>query len=632
MIMKKLVFLSLILSSILLTSFVKAEASPVKLVMLTTHVDVINSGNIQNFRDIADNSNMVKYNYLFQDFDDWGRYCEGLSESKLKNMISFWSDYGYTTGFYIDVGEARKSIAKQYYIDSILQEDWANWGYDNASRMSIKPGKSWYIYLKNCALSLVNTYGLTAFNIDRSDVVGVAGTHGNENTAIPCSNGIDDDGDGLIDENDGDCQDLFLRYWLDDVRSSALSSYGINVKFVGNSFQDWQTETVKRFWFIGTDGAPAANGRETDLNNWINQYRNLAQYTERKIFYIAPWLQNETILNDHTLALLAEHYKNILARHNFTFFDDWTILDLINKQPQVLCILNTQTNCEGIAPGSSWCDGNNKKSCNSACSFSTQTCQNNVFYDSDPSNNHQIFGTCTEYRGCSAGNCVSTSLSDACQDSYNVRESAIAFNSYCALQNPYNCRNLGSDYICSGGKCTPPSYRCPILNAWNGTDYKEIELLNIHAPEDTTYTSSFSMQSKDGKYELLLHEAAYKFWDGSHIDSVKLTDSSGNDCRLLSAVHSKQGDVLQDLLYSDDKRARTYPEDEIKLVYDGCSGTDFSFTVEGYNRKCGPYECGYFIFGYPLILITPVISFVFILLVVALYLLILSLLEKYKII
>ena len=138
------------------------------------------------------------------------------------------------------------------------------------------------------------------------------------------------------------------------------------------------------------------------------------------------------------------------------------------------------------------------------------------------------------------------------------------------------------------------------------------------------------MQPVNGEYELILHEAAYWFWDGSHINSVKLVDSSGKECNLVSAVHSKQGDVRQALLYNDNDRVRTYPGEEIKLVYSGCTGTDFTFTIEGYNMKCS--WCGSFAFGYPLIFYVPFISFMFVILTLCLFLLILLLLEKYKIV
>ena len=126
---------------------------------------------------------------------------------------------------------------------------------------------------------------------------------------------------------------------------------------------------------------------------------------------------------------------------------------------------------------------------------------------------------------------------------------------------------------------------CPILEAFNGKEFIEIEKLNIHAPKDkdTTYTSTFTMQPINEKYELILREASYLFWDGSHIDSVKLTDESGKECRLISAVHSKDGDVSKQLIVSDDIRVRSFPGDEIKLTYSGCSGETFSFKIVGYN-------------------------------------------------
>jgi hypothetical protein len=128
---------------------------------------------------------------------------------------------------------------------------------------------------------------------------------------------------------------------------------------------------------------------------------------------------------------------------------------------------------------------------------------------------------------------------------------------------------------------------CPILKAFDGNGFVEIEKLNIHSPEDqdTTYTSTFTMEPINDKYEIILHEASYLFWDGSHIDSIKLTDGTGKECQLLSAVHSKDGDVLSAIEKSDDVRVRSFPGDEIKLKYDGCSGKTFSFTIEGYNRK-----------------------------------------------
>jgi hypothetical protein len=128
---------------------------------------------------------------------------------------------------------------------------------------------------------------------------------------------------------------------------------------------------------------------------------------------------------------------------------------------------------------------------------------------------------------------------------------------------------------------------CPILEAFNGKEFVKIEKLDIHSPkdQDTIASSTFTMQPINGKYEIILDEAAYLFWDGSHIDNVKLTDESGKECRLLSAVHSKDGDVLSAIEKSDDVRVRNFPGDEIRLTYDGCSGNTFTFSIEGYNMK-----------------------------------------------
>jgi len=128
---------------------------------------------------------------------------------------------------------------------------------------------------------------------------------------------------------------------------------------------------------------------------------------------------------------------------------------------------------------------------------------------------------------------------------------------------------------------------CPILKVNQDNKLVTVEKLDIHSPKDKDViaTSTFTMQTVNGKYEIVLDEAAYLFWDGSHINSVKLTDGTGKECKLISATHSKQGDVLSTITTSDDVRVRSYPGERIKLTYDGCSGNTFTFSIEGYNRK-----------------------------------------------
>jgi hypothetical protein len=127
---------------------------------------------------------------------------------------------------------------------------------------------------------------------------------------------------------------------------------------------------------------------------------------------------------------------------------------------------------------------------------------------------------------------------------------------------------------------------CPVLKVWDGNEYKDIVKLDIHSErgKDTTTSIGFTMKPKDGKYNVKLSEIWYALLEGSHIDSVKLTDDAGNECKLVSAIHDKKGDVLSAIVNSDDIRIETKPGEEIALTFDGCKGEDFVFSIEGYNR------------------------------------------------
>jgi len=155
----------------------------------------------------------------------------------------------------------------------------------------------------------------------------------------------------------------------------------------------------------------------------------------------------------------------------------------------------------------------------------------------------------------------------------------------CTASNPTCCWNY---YCDSNGVCQRTRSRgggCPVLKVWDGNGYKDIEKLGIHSDEgeDTSLSVRFTMQPKDGEYYIKLSEIWYFFWEGSHIDYVKLADKTGNGCKLISAIHNKKGDVLSALAKSDDIRAETKPGEEINLTFTGCSGEDIIFTIEGYN-------------------------------------------------
>jgi hypothetical protein len=95
------------------------------------------------------------------------------------------------------------------------------------------------------------------------------------------------------------------------------------------------------------------------------------------------------------------------------------------------------------------------------------------------------------------------------------------------------------------------------------------------------------MPIEDGKYKIILEEASYLWWEGSFMDYVRLKDEEGKECKLIEAEHSKNGNVLSLLKYSDDFRAVTKPTEKIGLIFTECSGNDFTLTIEGYNPLRG---------------------------------------------
>ena len=241
--------------------------------------------------------------------------------------------------------------------------------------------------------------------------------------------------------------------------------------------------------------------------------------------------------------------------------------------------------CEGKAPNTKWCGGNTKKFCNSTCQYSYEDCRTDA-YDTDGGKNYLVKGTCYDYDGCDAatGNCKVTPFIDKCYDN-QVIEYYVS-DSFCATSN-YNCKNSGLFSTCSDGKCARGG-GCPFLKIWDGEKFVEVEKLNIHSLKgvDKIVETSFIMQPiEKGKYKIILKEAPYLSLgdSGSNIDFVRLTNENGKECKLISATHSKDGDILQLLKESDDLRVRTKPNEEIVLIYEDCSGSNFTFSIEGYN-------------------------------------------------
>jgi len=135
---------------------------------------------------------------------------------------------------------------------------------------------------------------------------------------------------------------------------------------------------------------------------------------------------------------------------------------------------------------------------------------------------------------------------------------------------------------------------CPILSVYNGEDYVEEGSLDIHAREDVVVSHTLTVMPEPDGYAYLLRLTEPDLPDShSYIDQVKLlaVDKLGHtrELRLIGAVHSEYGNVLPQLLFSDDVRTNTLPYETIDLkflvpIWQSEVG-EFIFVIEGYNMK-----------------------------------------------
>jgi hypothetical protein len=155
-----------------------------------------------------------------------------------------------------------------------------------------------------------------------------------------------------------------------------------------------------------------------------------------------------------------------------------------------------------------------------------------------------------------------------------------------------NGNNHISSYAGGGGGC-------PILYVWNGEEYFCEGLLDIHNPEGTDVIYSHTLvtmpERVHGAYLFRLVEHPQTI---SHIDQVKLyailKDKSLLELPLIYAWHSEYGNVLPQLLFSDDWRVDEYganwnngTSQSIDLKFAALSPNieimGFIFQIEGYN-------------------------------------------------
>jgi len=133
---------------------------------------------------------------------------------------------------------------------------------------------------------------------------------------------------------------------------------------------------------------------------------------------------------------------------------------------------------------------------------------------------------------------------------------------------------------------------CPTLFIWDGTDYADEGILNIHAESDITVQHEIqnTLALENDVYKLQLRELDNYT---SHIDQVKLyaVDYQGkwNLCPLTYAYHSELGKVKQTLLFDDSNRVDLEPTETIDLKFSPSISYSqtayFMFEINGYNRK-----------------------------------------------
>jgi len=241
---------------------------------------------------------------------------------------------------------------------------------------------------------------------------------------------------------------------------------------------------------------------------------------------------------------------------------------------------NSDEECVKIV-GDAWCELSAETSTTTtSTTTSSTTIPPNSCTDSDGGIKPLVKGTASGYY-----NGQSYSKTDFCNTTTYLTEY------YCSGTNwrvwYYNCKNYGSSYICSGGRCYYGGGGCPTLFIYDGNDYIKERKSNIHSQRGIDTVDDITLTTKpaivDGMYLLSLKETTLP--EHSYIDSVKLF-VDGSEAELVSAVHSKYGDVTSILEKSDDIRTDTKLFDKIELKFkvpEVKEANSFYFEIEGYN-------------------------------------------------
>jgi len=143
---------------------------------------------------------------------------------------------------------------------------------------------------------------------------------------------------------------------------------------------------------------------------------------------------------------------------------------------------------------------------------------------------------------------------------------------------------------------TSPSHGgCPTLFVWNGTAYVDYGVIDIHNPTGEDVIREVPILKED--VGISNYRTVFRLREGwiglnfseSVIDQVKLyaVDRYGNRhlCPLISATHSRLGNILLKLLASDDYRVQTLLLETIDLTFSipYQNIQSFTFIIEGCN-------------------------------------------------
>lgn len=158
------------------------------------------------------------------------------------------------------------------------------------------------------------------------------------------------------------------------------------------------------------------------------------------------------------------------------------------------------------------------------------------------------------------------------------------------------CRNtINENREMWGREQTVGGGGCPTLLVWNGSDYVDYGVIDIHNPFGKDVVKEVPVQAED--MCINRYKAKFKLregWPGlnyseSVIDQVKLyaVDNDGNHhlCSLIRATHSSLGNVLLKLLASDDHRVRMLLLERIDLTFiiPYRNVQSFTLVIEGCN-------------------------------------------------